>query len=153
NGGFSQFVYNSRRRPQTISYVRQGLIEMLGTRHLKLFDESAGLVSALGQQGLDEFFASGYFGENTNRDNLSKVDKKFFALCDKEDLVALNAAWLRRHPKLIVLPRARILEEIRRRASALPDREQRIADALANEPRYKKIIRTLCKKISHEFKE
>src|SRR5579872_3800744 len=35
NGGFSQFVYNSRWSPQVLAFVREGLRAMKAKRHLQ----------------------------------------------------------------------------------------------------------------------
>src|SRR5262249_54264075 len=69
----------------------------------------------------------------------------------KEDLLALNAAWLRKHSQLVVLTAEQMQEEVHRRAQAVPDRERRIAEARANEPRYMKLIRALCHRAVHEL--
>src|SRR5713226_504547 len=41
NGGFSQFVYNSRWSPQVVSFVREGLQAMEAKLHLEVFEEGA----------------------------------------------------------------------------------------------------------------
>ncbi len=67
NGGFSQFVYNSRWSPQVEQLVREGLQAMKAKQHLKVFDEGARLVEKFGQDRLKAYFASEYFGENPDR--------------------------------------------------------------------------------------
>jgi len=42
-------------------------------------------------------------------------------------------------------------QEAHRRGKALPERERRIAEARANEPRYMKLIRSLCDSAGHEL--
>jgi len=49
------------------------------------------------------------------------------------------------------MPSDEIQAEVERRAAALPDREARAAEALANEPRYMKLIQALCKAAGHEL--
>src|SRR5262249_35681772 len=68
NGGFSQFVYNSRWSPQCIAYVREGMRAMKAKQHLEVFEEGARLVEQFGQDRLEAYFASEYFGENPDRD-------------------------------------------------------------------------------------
>jgi hypothetical protein len=151
NGGFSQFVYNSRWNPQCIEYVREGMRAMKAKQHLEVFEEGAELVKKLGSKGLKAYLASEYFGENTERDKLNGVNDRFMDVEKKEDLLTLNAAWLRRHPKLLVLEVEEMKEEVRRRGQALPDREQRVAEARANEPRYMKLIRALCERAGQKL--
>ena len=91
------------------------------------------------------------FGENEERDILNTFDEKFYDLCDEEDLDELNSEWLRKLPELVVMPREQLQAEVERRAAALPDREERIARALANEPRYMKLIRALCEQAGQEL--
>jgi hypothetical protein len=151
NGGFSQFVYNSRWNPQVVAFVREGLRAMKAKRHLEVFEEGARLVERFGQDRLAAYFASEYFGENPDRDELNAPNDRFLEVEKKEDLLALNAAWLRNHAKLVVLTVQEMQEEVRRRGQALPDRERRIAEALANEPRYMKLIRALCERAGHDL--
>ena len=151
NGGFSQFVYNSRWSEAAVALVREGLQAIGAKRHLALFEKGAQLVAGFGEARLKAYFQSEYFGENADRDELNAPDDEFFALAREEDLVALNAAWLRQLPHLAVLTFEEMNEEAHRRGQALPDREERVAAALANEPRYKKLIRALCARAGHQL--
>jgi len=152
NGGFSQFVYNSDWDPFIVTMVRDGMRAMGAKQHCELFEQGAGLVEELGQDRLAAYLASGYFGENRDREALDALTDRFFALESAEDLLALNAAWLRSHPSLCPMEtEEQMLQEARRRGEALPDREQRIAQELANEPRYVKLIRALCERAGQKL--
>jgi hypothetical protein len=135
NGGFSQFVYNSGWEPATIRFVREGLKSMGAAKHLELFNESASILDRIGPDGMEKFFESEYFGENKERDILNAFDDKFYDLSEQEDLIKLNSEWLRNLPELVVKTTEEMKAEVERRAAALPDREERAARALANEPR------------------
>src|SRR5262245_9695099 len=52
NGGFSQFVYNSRWGSLVVSLVRDGLQAMGATRHLAVFEEGVKLVESFGEERL-----------------------------------------------------------------------------------------------------
>lgn len=54
-------------------------------------------------------------------------------------------------PHLVVLTLEQMGEEVRRRGQLLPDRDTRVAEALANEPRYTKLIRALCERAGYEL--
>jgi hypothetical protein len=83
---------------------------------------------------------------------LNAPNDAFMAAEQVEDLLALNAAWLRRHPNLCQLPTEEDMrQEARRRGQALPDRVGRAAEARANEPRYLKLIRALCARAGQEL--
>lgn len=151
NGGFSQFVYNSRWNAGTIELVREGLVAMNAKKHLALFEEGAAQVARLGEGGLNKYLASDYFGDNGQRDGLSTIDDRFFALKEKEDLIQLNSAWLKRHPKLMVIPKTEFKKEVARRAAAVPDRAAREKRALDAEPQYTKLIRLLCAKTGQQL--
>jgi hypothetical protein len=151
NGGFSQFVYNSRWEEHVVRLIREGFRSMGAQRHLALFEKGAGLVRKLGGQALQAYFRSEYFGDNAVRDYLNTPNDEFFAISGEEDLAALNSAWLRRLPNLVVMTIPQMQEEVKRRVAAIPDREERIAAALANEPRFKKLIRALCERAGHEL--
>jgi uncharacterized protein DUF4375 len=151
NGGFSQFVYNSHWSPLMNAFIREGLLAMKAVRHLALFNESAALVDRLGADRLQTFFKSEYFGTNAERDALDANNDRFYKLSETEDLIALNADWLRSLPGLKVKTVDEIAAEVARRTAALPDREERVRAALENEPRYLKLIRALIAKAGHEL--
>jgi hypothetical protein len=144
NGGFSQFVYNSRWG-QCVEYVKAGFVAIGAVNHLRAFENAAfALTNRLGEDGLQRFLTGEYFGENAERDLLNESDAEFLALEDTENLIDLNAQWLRSLPDLVAITPEEIAEEIQSRSQALPDRQQRAATALANEPRFVKLIRALC---------
>jgi hypothetical protein len=151
NGGFSQFVYNSHWSPLMNAFIREGLLAMKAVGHLALFNESAALVDRLGADRLQTFFESEYFDTNAERDALDANNDRFYALSETEDLIALNAAWLRSLPGLKAKTADEIKAEVARRGAALPDREERVRAALENEPRYLKLIRALIAKAGHEL--
>lgn len=152
NGGFSQFVYNSRWSPLVVQLVRDGMQAMGARRHLEVFESGAKLVEEFGHDRLGEYFASEYFGDNADRDELNAPNPQFSAAEEVEDLLALNAAWLRKHPDLCPMASEEDMRrEASRRGQALPDRERRVAEARANEPRYMKLIRALCDRAGQEL--
>jgi Domain of unknown function (DUF4375) len=144
NGGFAQFVYNCNWDPNVVDKVRDGLRTMGARMHQAVFLEGVTTVRQLGSEGLEEFLSREYWGENPVRDRLHAVTDQFAKACEVEDLAARNAEWLRAHPKLHVLTRDEMEEEVRRRVVAIPDVPARLAAAREMEPRPVKIIRVLC---------
>ncbi len=153
NGGFSQFVYNSRWNPQIVEFVETGMRELNAHKNLEKFEKACGLVEKLGPDELANFFVSEFFGENATRDALDEFNEELFDVCEEEDLIELNSNWLRNHPKLVVLTVDEIKAEVKRRGEAIPDREARVGEALENEPRFAKLIRALCVAANHEFNQ
>jgi hypothetical protein len=153
NGGFSQLVYNSRLKPEVLVYVREGLTAMGAKEHLQLFEKSLKVLEKLSPADLKKFLESGYFGENPERDVLNDPSDEFYALMKTHDLVRINGDWLRSLPNLTVLTIPQMQAEVRHRAAVMPNREARLAAALAQEPRYKKLIRQLSAKAGHNFKQ
>jgi Domain of unknown function (DUF4375) len=151
NGGFSQFVYNSHWSPLMNGFIREGLAAMNAIGHLALFNESAALVERLGADGLQTFLESEYFDDNAERDSLDANNDRFSELSETEDLIALNAAWLRSLPGLKIKTVDEIKVEIARCGAALPDRAERVRAARENEPRYLKLIRALCGAAGQDF--
>lgn len=114
NGGFSQFVYNSRWG-ECIDYLTGGFAAIGAVKHLDLFETAAKqMAERPGIEGLKRFFASEYFGDNVERDILNEFNDGFFALSDTEDLIELNARWLRQLPDLVVLTEGEMAEELRK---------------------------------------
>lgn len=150
NGGFSQFIYNSKRAEPAMTFLRQGLKSIGAHRHRALLEEGESLTDSLGSR-IRKFFASDYFGKNRERDRLDSITKRFYELDKTENLERLNAAWLRSHPRLVSVSSAAIQEQVALRAKALPDRPQREAAARAGEYVGLKNIRALCAAAGQEF--
>ena len=147
NGGFSQFVYNSKWNEKVVGFVRAGLQAMAATRALTAFESGERFVDRTGQNWLDQFLATDYFDDNPIRDTFDEG----FDTNALRALPSVNARWLRAHPKLVVATIEDMGAEVRRRAAALPDRAERTARARANEPRDLRLIRALCERAGHEL--
>lgn len=144
NGGFSQFVFNSGWEADVVAAVREGLHAMGAIGHLNLFDQGAAVLADLSGDELESFLQGDYFGEDAVRDRLDETGTPSSQLSRKENLVELNAAWVRQHPRLQVLSLDQLQEEIDRRAAAVPDREAREQQAAENQPEYLTMIEALC---------
>ena len=154
NGGFAQFVRNSGFNRRTIGNIRGGLAAMGATRHATVFEEGSALVEGYGEAWLADFLSRGIqaaYSETPNFDALEAISHRFFEVAKTEDLIRLNAAWLRAHPDLVVATGAEMTAEAERRSAALPDRAQRIAEREARAPRYVKLIRALCAAAGHRL--
>lgn len=99
NGNFSQFVWNSKWDEELIENIAIGLEKMNAEKHLEFFEQQCEKVNQLSEEELDAFLDSEYFGENATRDSLK--NSAFFDI--DENLIELNANWLKNHPDLKVL--------------------------------------------------
>ena len=152
NGGFGQFVFNSRLDPAVVAEIRFGLAEIGAREHGDLLQRMLGLAQELEDEGLlQPYFASEYFGDNTERERLDALTPAFFELSRSEDIHLLNAAWIRARPNLMVLTLDEMYAELDRRVTASPGREERMLAARANEPIYVRTIRRLCEENGHEL--
>jgi hypothetical protein len=133
NGGFSQFVYNTKWDEQLVKGVEDGLRAIGATRHLELFDECAEILYHMSPEKVLQFMTGEYFGENEQRDILDGHFDRFLEIQKEEDLTALNANWLLSLPNLVVMSKDQMQQEIERRAAAVPDRKRRIAEAETEE--------------------
>ncbi len=158
NGGFSQYVYNTRWNKDIVTDVREGLKAMGAKKYLKAFEKGAKMVEAVGKEKLTAYLDGGYFhDENAEEEeedpvDWDAVDEAISKAGDVEDIFALHVAWLSKHPHLVLMESEEAMrEEARRRGAALPDRAQRIAKAAASEYRHIKLMRALCKEADQEF--
>lgn len=151
NGGFSQFVYNTGWASETKRLVNEGLRAMGAERHIEFFGKAATRVDELGDAGLRRFLTSPYFGKNEDRDLLDTGFDGFLVLEKEEGLAELNSTWLAHHAALEAVDSEGWAAAIERVAALVPDREARVAEALASEPRYMKLIRLLCEDAGHEL--
>ena len=88
---------------------------------------------------------------------MEDLDAEFESLLETEDIVALNAAWLRGQEGLLVLNDDELTAHIAKRVAALPDLEERRAEAeeeaLENAPEFEVIIRELCDIAGYELQK
>lgn len=124
---------------------------MGAVEHLALFDQAAKHVDALGADGLQRYLGGEYFGDNEDRDSLSGLDERFFDLNRRVRLMELNAAWLRGHEALVVLPMPDLEAKQEELIARIPDLDVRKAAAREAEPSYVKNIRRLCEVAGQEL--
>lgn len=151
NGGFSQFVYNSNWEPSMVELIVEGLRDMGATKNLKLFQKSKKIVSGMSPKNFERFLDGEYFGNFLQINHLNKFDDRFFKLQESEDLIEFNARWLKSLKTLSVLNKEQLDNQLKHLLEAIPDKEERVKAALASEPRYKKIMRALCKAAGQEL--
>ncbi|MEC4113989.1 DMP19 family protein [Myroides pelagicus] len=99
NGNFSQLVWNTQVDYDFFDLVMQGMEKMGAKEHLAFLQKQVAFLKEFDEVALEAFIETDYFGENPTRDALKNDD--FYAI--KEDLVALNANWLKTHRDLLVL--------------------------------------------------
>jgi hypothetical protein len=121
NGGFAQFVYNCNADPLVLDQVGRGLQAMQAPRHAALYAASRTLLEQMDEDTLQAFMDGDYFGDNPARDALDRHSDAFFALAEAEDLIALNSAWLRTHPRLVALSIEEMQAEVQRCKAIVSD--------------------------------
>ncbi|WP_026556099.1 DMP19 family protein [Arthrobacter sp. 35W] len=151
-GGFAQYAFAVTDREEVDAFVRGGLQAMGATGHLDLFDRTAAAFAGLNDDDT-EAYLDGALDESEERPSavaaLDQLDIDFESLLETEDLIALNAAWLRSLDNVLLLDGEEALAaHIAGRVALVPDLAQRQADAeeeaLANAPTFELIIRELC---------
>ncbi|MFC9352519.1 hypothetical protein [Arthrobacter sp. NPDC057013] len=161
-GGFAQYVFTAPDREELDAYVREGLEAMGAARHVDLFDRTAEAFDALSEEEADIYLDgesdAGEDGELPERvQAMEDLDAEFESLLETEDIVALNAAWLRGQEGLLVLNDDELTAHIAKRVAALPDLEERRAEAeeeaLENAPEFEVIIRELCDIAGYELQK
>lgn len=98
-GNFAQFVYNSGWNKELNELIEEGLQLLGAEKHLALFQEQCKKVSLMSSVKRDKFFKSKLEGTNPVRDVMN--NDTFYEI--EENLVHLNAAFLKSHPDTEVL--------------------------------------------------
>ncbi|SEJ37969.1 hypothetical protein SAMN04487917_105245 [Arthrobacter sp. yr096] len=150
-GGFAQYVFTAPEREEVDAFVRAGLQGMGAVRHLDLFNRTAAAFDALSDDEA-EAYLDGELDESEAPLAavvvLDELDGEFEALLEEEDIIDLNAAYLRDQAGLLVLSDEDIEAHIAERVAQIPDLSERQAEAeeeaLANAPEFEVIIRELC---------
>lgn len=98
-GNFSQFVFNSGWNTELNELIEEGLALIGAEKHLELFQQQSKKVKLMSSVKLNKFLKGKLEGVNPTRDLLN--NDAFFEL--DENLVHLNANFLKTHPDLEVL--------------------------------------------------
>jgi hypothetical protein len=99
-GNFAKFVYDSRWNKELNELIEEGLALIGAVKHLELFQAQAKRVKLLSTVKIGKFLSGKFEGVNPTRDLLN--NNAFFEL--DENLVELNADFLKNHPDFEVLP-------------------------------------------------
>ncbi|MFE4545148.1 hypothetical protein [Arthrobacter sp. NPDC056727] len=161
-GGFAQYVFTAPDREELDAYIREGLEGMGAAGHVNLFGRTVEAFDALSEEEADVYLdgvadASGDGALPERVQAMEDLDAEFESLLETEDIVALNAAWLRGQEGLLVLNDDELTAHIAKRVAALPDLEERRAEAeeeaLENAPEFEVIIRELCDIAGYELQK
>lgn len=98
-GNFAQFVYSSKWNLELNELIAEGLQLLGAEKHLELFLQQCKKVKMMSSVKRGKFFKGKLEGVNPVRDALN--NDTFFEI--EENLVALNAAFLKEHPDTQVL--------------------------------------------------
>ena len=157
-GGFAQYAFMSVDRNETDTLIREGMAGMGATAHLDLFNRA---VEAYGD--LSEEDAEHYLDGPLDDDDevpagvlaMEELDGEFEELLERENITALNAAWLRGQADLLVLDDEEVGPYIQELAARIPDLAERQAkaaeEALEDAPDFEIIIRELCSIAGYEL--
>lgn len=151
SGGFAQYVFTLPEREDIDVFVREGLEGMGATAHLDLFNRTAAAFDALSEEEAEEYMDGELDESETPSDAvlaLEELDGEFETLLETEDIIELNAAWLRSQDGVLYLDEEQLDAHIAARVALIPDLEERQAEAaeaaLLDAPEFELIIRELC---------
>ncbi|WP_427005880.1 DMP19 family protein [Pseudarthrobacter sp. H2] len=159
-GGFAQYVFTAPEREEIDAYIRAGLGSMGAVAHLDLFNRTVAAFDSLTEDDVDCYLEGGA-GVDTDGEagvsgavrQLEELDVEFEGLLETEDLIALNAAWLRGQEDLLVLDAEELDRHIVERVARIPNLEERQAeaaeDARLDAPEFELTIRELCAVAGH----
>lgn len=159
-GGFAQYVFTAPEREEIDAFIRAGLEGMGAAAHLDLFDRSTAAFDSLSEEE-----AAAYLDGDADLDGdtdggvpdavrlMEELDGEFDTLQETEDIIALNAAWLRSQADLLILDEEELDHHIAERVSRIPNLAERQAQAaeddLLDAPEFEVIIRELCDVAGH----
>ncbi len=157
-GGFAQYVFTAVDRAETDALIREGMAGMGATTHLDLFNRSVEAFADLSEEEEEHYLDGGLEDSGDTPDGVLKMeelDGEFEELLETENITALNAAWLRGQPELLVLDDEEIGAYIERLVARIPDLPERQAqadaEALEDAPDFEIIIRELCSIAGYEL--
>jgi hypothetical protein len=157
-GGFAQYAFVAVDRAETDTYVREGMAGMGATAHLELFNRAVEAYDHLSEEE-EEFYLDGGLDDTEETPDavlrMEELDGEFEALLERENITALNAAWLRGQAGLLVLDDEEVGAYIQQLVAQIPDLPKRQAkaeaEALEDAPDFELIIRELCSIVGYEL--
>lgn len=157
-GGFAQYAFVAVDRAETDTYVREGMAGMGATAHLELFNRAVEAYDHLSEEE-EEFYLDGGLDDTEETPDavlrMEEHDGEFEALLERENITALNAAWLRAQADLLVLDDEEVGAYIQQLVAQIPDLPERQAkaeaEALEDAPDFELIIRELCSIVGYEL--
>jgi hypothetical protein len=157
-GGFAQYAFVAVDRAETDTYVREGMAGMGATAHLELFNRAVEAYDHLSEEE-EEFYLDGGLDDTEETPDavlrMEELDGEFEALLERENITALNAAWLRGQAGLLVLDDEEVGAYIQQLVAKIPDLPERQAkaeaEALEDAPDFELIIRELCSIVGYEL--
>ncbi|PNI09263.1 hypothetical protein CXX84_08070 [Arthrobacter sp. AFG7.2] len=157
-GGFAQYVFTAGDRSETDTLIREGMAGMGANAHLDLFNRSVSAFDGLSEGDEEHYLDGGLDGPEDTPDavlRMEELDGEFEELLERENITALNAAWLRGQPELLVLDDVELGAYIERLTAQIPDlparQAQVAAEALEDAPDFEIIIRELCSVAGYEL--
>jgi len=159
-GGFAQYVFTVPEREEVDTFVREGLEAMGATGHLELFNRTAAAFDSLSEDDA-EAYLDGDLDESEEAPEavaeLEALDGEFESLLETEDIIELNAAFLRSQEGVLYLDEEQLKAHIAERVALIPNLEERQAEAaeaeLENAPEFELIIRELCDVAGYELEK
>jgi hypothetical protein len=157
-GGFAQYVFTAVERAETDTLIREGMAGMGAAGHLELFNRAVEAFAELSEEEEEQYLDGGPDDSGDVPDGvlgMEELDGEFEELLERENITALNAAWLRGQAELLVLDDEEVGAYIGRLASMIPDlperRAQAAAEAMEDAPDFEIIIRELCSIAGHQL--
>jgi len=105
-GNFAQFVHSSGWNSELNELIEEGLVLIGAQKHLELFQQQSKKVKLMSSVKLNKFLKGKLEGVNPTKDLLN--NDTFFEI--EENLIALNADFLKTHPDTEVLSVDEIFE-------------------------------------------
>lgn len=150
-GGFAEFVVASGWERTCIEHLVSGLENINAHTHIELLGRFTNRLSTFGADGVACLYDDDHPQNKQMREFLNELMPDFISANMAENLMALNAKWLKNHPALVIMSELAIGKQIEVSSRAVPNRTQRMAKALALEPRHMKLIRLLCDVANLDF--
>lgn len=157
-GGFAQYAFMSVDRNETDTLIREGMAGMGATAHLDLFNRAVETYGDLSEEDAEHYLDGPLDDDDEVPAGvvaMEELDGEFEELLERENITALNAAWLRGQADLLVLDDEEVGPYIHQLAAQIPDLAERQAraaeEALEDAPDFEIIIRELCSIAGYEL--
>jgi hypothetical protein len=121
NGGFLQYVYNSKLDPLAVERLTEGLQRIGAVSTLEVYLAGIEQWEKMQFDHREAFLRGDFFGDDLLSDQFGRINQALQKARDEEELIDLAAQWLKKLPHLKLVSERSFEGEVKKRVSEIDE--------------------------------